>query len=517
MLPPVTAVVVLGLSTLSQATSLQIRASVQSSATCDSKFSWMNNKQNLSPCFLAAALTGPCLQGDFNISPLQPNSHYDPPTQSKGTATRCLCSWAAYNLYSACTACQNEVGILPWPSFRQDCPDNFISKDTLVFLLFQDVHLLTLGLDTGHQISRSQGIILSLSIPEPIDQRFDVNQARNISEQQRADLTGQPASSATASSDDKKSKTPTGAIVGGVVGGLAAVIGAVLAFWLIRRKRAPKFKGVQELDPGYHRQSLSEAQMGHKSVPNHSVSYTGSIYPTSASPPPETTGSPTVYTHNESMQSFSQFGAASAYTTPHSVPPSRYVQSPAPTMLTTVQNPAPEDIIQPFIFNQSQSQPSDSHSNGPTAPPRKGDLVVLNGNQRIAGPAVNRDESEDEDGPTSPNPPAYTQYPAASETSSVAAARREQRGHGHRPPQDRNGHSTDTLQTSVSSPSPWTSFGSGGVDSSMASSTVPFGIAAGEFGQMHTSTPPRPPMHQQATSSRRSILGRDEDDHVEVA
>ncbi|KAF9261984.1 hypothetical protein L218DRAFT_960948 [Marasmius fiardii PR-910] len=507
----------LSLPVISGATMLPSkRASVQSNATCASEFSWMYNRQNISPCWLAAALTGPCQQGDFNVPPLTPSNHYSPPSRASSTATRCTCSWAAYNLYSACTACQNEAGILPWPAYKQDCPSDYLSTDT-----YWPFDITISGNNTLPFYGGTDPSTWA-------DQRFDVQQARNITNQQHPDLTGRPPSS-NDSPKSTKSTTPVGAIAGGVVGGVTVLILAVLAFWWLRRKRNASRRngGVQELDPGYQRHSFSE--VAHKPVFNNSVSYTGSIHPTSTSLNP---ASPTVYTHNESVQSFSQFGSVSAYTTPHSPPPSRHVTSPAPTMQTTFPTAAPEDHIRPFVLGG----PSYSHSNsGHELPvsPRKGELVVLNPTQRVS-PSVNREEELGEEGYPFPNtataggnanstadPPAYTQYPAPSEASShnVATARRELHGHGHRPyPPEKENRSQDSTQSSNTSGTPWTSFGSGdAINTSMASSHVPFGVsrapAPGEFGQLSMQVQRTAPQRSQTI---RSVLD-DQEEHIEVA
>ncbi|KAG7086286.1 hypothetical protein E1B28_002250 [Marasmius oreades] len=501
MLLLLSSVTFLSLSVLSGATSLSSRASVQSNATCGAQYFWLYNHKSISPCWLAAAVTGPCQQGDFNVAPLQPDHHYDPPINA--TATRCLCSWAAYNLYSACTACQGEVGILSWPVYSQDCPSDYLSSTT-----YWPANFTITG---NNELPYYAGTNPSTWA----DQRFNVQQAMNITNQQHPDLTG-VSPSPTDSSTKNKSGTPVGAIAGGVVGGVAVLVLGALTFWYLRRKRnATKFKGVQELDPGYQRNSFSE--VAHKPLHNPSFSYAGSTFPTSTHP-----ASPTVYTHNESVHSFSQFGSVSAFTTPHSPLPSRYVTSPAPTMQTTFPTAAPEDHIQPFLISPTHLSQTHSHPDPPVTP-RKGDLVVLNPTQRIPGPPVNRDDESVEEGAVrgngvSADPPAYTQYPGNSESSShnVAAVRREQHGHGHRPyPAEKGNRSQDMTQSSATSP--WTSVGSGEtINNSATSSTVPFGISAGEFGQIRT--PQRSQTRLPPPNSGRSVIGDgDQDEHVEVA
>ncbi|KAF9259176.1 hypothetical protein L218DRAFT_875458 [Marasmius fiardii PR-910] len=87
---------------------IQIRNNVQSTAVCETDFVWTSNNQGLSPCFLLVAVSAPCIQGNSTIGPLPPGYQYEPPIKDRGTANRCTCSWAAYNLMGACTVCQGH-------------------------------------------------------------------------------------------------------------------------------------------------------------------------------------------------------------------------------------------------------------------------------------------------------------------------------------------------------------------------------------------------------------------------
>ncbi|KAJ8507548.1 hypothetical protein ONZ45_g10096 [Pleurotus djamor] len=92
-------------------------------ANCPAAFDWMQNSNGLSPCELAGYVRHACDQNTTSTStdvaplpPLQPNSSYPLPTSSNV----CTCSWAYYNLISACSACQG--GNVPaWTAYQRAC------------------------------------------------------------------------------------------------------------------------------------------------------------------------------------------------------------------------------------------------------------------------------------------------------------------------------------------------------------------------------------------------------------
>ncbi|KAF9261553.1 hypothetical protein L218DRAFT_869836 [Marasmius fiardii PR-910] len=125
----VTLTFALGLLSFARA-SLDSRGLVETNATCQENFEWAFSKQDLSPCFLLAAVSAPCYQGEFFAKALLPGNHYDPPLKAKGTVNQCSCSWAAYNLMMACTTCQGQTSsVSTWPSYRAECGD-LISNTT---------------------------------------------------------------------------------------------------------------------------------------------------------------------------------------------------------------------------------------------------------------------------------------------------------------------------------------------------------------------------------------------------
>ncbi|KAJ7223361.1 hypothetical protein GGX14DRAFT_657989 [Mycena pura] len=78
----------------------------QSEALCRPELGWADNTEGFSPCLLTAFVWGACFTGNGDVPALIPGDHYDNPNST--TANLCTCSWAAYNLISACTACQGQ-------------------------------------------------------------------------------------------------------------------------------------------------------------------------------------------------------------------------------------------------------------------------------------------------------------------------------------------------------------------------------------------------------------------------
>ncbi|EAU93622.2 hypothetical protein CC1G_02852 [Coprinopsis cinerea okayama7 len=164
-------------------------------ATCLPEFIWANNARGKSPCRMAAEVIAPCHGGRWFIPSLPPGGErfyrYDQPKGDE--ANTCSCSWAAYNLISACTACQGSPqSVRLWSDYKLFCPSQALNNDRI---------LSALG---------------------------------------KADV-------ALAQENRKANQRPIGIIVGGVIGGLLVLIaGIVLAFLLLRnhRKKIAKAQGI---------------------------------------------------------------------------------------------------------------------------------------------------------------------------------------------------------------------------------------------------------------------------------
>ncbi|KAK7019740.1 hypothetical protein VNI00_017980 [Paramarasmius palmivorus] len=492
---------VIGFPILASAAIFEPRA-IQTNATCGPDFGWMSNSGGLTPCQLSAHLMAACLQGDYIVPALQKGNHYNPPNSQENTINRCSCSWATYNLFSACTACQGLTeSISRWVAWQANCAGQLSTT------------YWPNGVPTPSNVRIPS--YAGTNASQWNDGTFNIEQAKNISDLHKPDL-GTTELTTSPSASPTSNKTPVGAIVGGVVGGLVVLVaGLGLAWWIMRRRRARQ--GVQELrhSPSFHTRSFSDITQKTMGPSVGYTSFTTFGGQTSASPPPV---SPTIYTHNDSHHSVSHFGSISAYTTPHQGTPSRHVTSPAPTTQTF----AREDIVQPFTISRSQ-----------TPQPRKGDEVVLDPYNRM--PGVNRaEDTEDSASEVSSgrrarmNPPAYTPHPSPSESShDVASARRERQGHGHRPyPREKGSQDTQTTA------SPWTSVGSRGVsDTTIApvapgslgmeimnatSGNVPGARSYGEFGQLRSAPAPGPTAGNRPRPTR-SVISDDQDDSVEIA
>ncbi|KAJ7636365.1 hypothetical protein FB45DRAFT_906459 [Roridomyces roridus] len=407
------------------------RRSEQTQALCGADFNWMTNSQNLSPCYLSAAVWGSCFTGNWNVPALTSGQQYDNPNAT--TANVCSCSWAAYNLLSACTACQGITGsVQNWAAYMGDC-GGFLT----------DAYFpANVTLPSGTAIPYWATINPTLWQ----DAHFNTGQAQGLAQQGKPDvIQGQTPPTA-----GHKSKTPIGAIVGGVVGGIAVlVLGGILAWWLLR-KPSPK-SGVQELDPaGVHPYMLPSILPAHgrslsdlsaKSTMNQAI---GSLSVITSQRPGTIYTTGTAHTHTGSVHSLSY--AASGQMSP------MRVVSPPPAIHLQTAREGQELRVEPFDIHTSRPQLVTRKTSETTITAYSGS----HGHETITGGL----------GPTTPiagpgeighrerlNPPAYSPY--ASPATSPEPT--EQVFHGVPPSPTRPplGHRTHPEKVSVDSQQSW--------------------------------------------------------------
>ncbi|KAJ7152569.1 hypothetical protein C8R46DRAFT_1121543, partial [Mycena filopes] len=163
----------------------------QTQAQCSDDYNWASNSRGDTPCLLTAKVWGSCFNGNWDVVALPKGDQYDNPNST--TANLCTCSWAAYNLISACTECQGLDSSVkqvsfpsPWAGYSGQCAS--FETDTY----FPS----NVTLPSGTAIPFWAGTNPSI-----------------------------------------RRKTPVGAIVGGVIGGLAVLaLGAAIAFWWLRKR-----------------------------------------------------------------------------------------------------------------------------------------------------------------------------------------------------------------------------------------------------------------------------------------
>lgn len=202
-------------------------------------WTWMDNARSMNPCETVAYLQGPCLGPTFEVKPLKSDTHYDPPSAGRGTANRCYCSWATYNLLSACTVCQgNQNGLLSWAQWNSvDCA-KYASTTNPWPPEFNNT------------------IADNVTFPnwaarDPTswnDERWNPAQASAVASTEFGDY---PLGTPTPTESSKSGGgSNAGAIAGGVVGGVIAVaIGIAIAVFLLCRAKRRKAELEKTRDP----------------------------------------------------------------------------------------------------------------------------------------------------------------------------------------------------------------------------------------------------------------------------
>ncbi|KAF7367650.1 hypothetical protein MSAN_00828600 [Mycena sanguinolenta] len=285
------------------AQSLDLR-SEQTQAQCSSDFDWAENSLKLTPCLLAAYVWGSCFTDNWNVPQLTQGNHYDNPNST--TANLCTCSWAAYNLLSACTACQGfDSAVLNWAAYEQNC--TYFLTNTW----FPD----NVTLPTGTAIPFWAGT-------DPTtwsDGRFNSAQAKLIAQENIPDYIQSPG----------PQKSNPSAFVGGVIGGVVVLIIGGVAFWFMRKRDQthPEEGGVRPYltRPQIHGRSLSDLSgriLGPRSMSMVNSHRPGTIYTTAG----------TMHTHTASVHSLPY---TSGYTSPvHPLSPPLPAQMSPPVSMS---------------------------------------------------------------------------------------------------------------------------------------------------------------------------------------
>ncbi|KAF9466912.1 hypothetical protein BDZ94DRAFT_1250076 [Collybia nuda] len=379
---------------------------IQTQAKCSNDFTWADNSKGEIPCLVAARIIGNCNTGNWNIPAVNSTSHYTPPDSAEKSSNPCTCSWATYNLLSACTACQGfDSSVFTWAGYMEKCNTKDLSS-------------------TGYPFSQVPFPPVT-SIPywamtDPHtwpNQKFDVTAAKALDDKNLPDIDGPPV---------KKTST-TGPIVGGVIGGLA-VIGLALgaAFFLKSRKMKQHRRGAvaSAYGPTHARKESNTSQLSQSSgtdmnLPYMRIQSPQSFATTQLSHPPMSPGS-TFHTRTGSVNSLSYFGSihnSAAYNTSPPPPPQRQLSPPIPL---SIHNPSanPEDIIVPFTLQpltNSQAEISRQGSSTNLADRKRADGSIVPVYDPPSAPpqAMISDEVAIPSASRRPkvNPPAYTPYP----------------------------------------------------------------------------------------------------------
>ncbi|KAF9463135.1 hypothetical protein BDZ94DRAFT_639058 [Collybia nuda] len=252
----------LELATLPSSLALQDPAAggSRTNASCSSDFNWARSSVGTSPCLIAAEVLGACNGGKWNLPSLLDDVDYAPPNVT--TANPCFCSWSAYNLLSACSACQgHEEHINDWTVYQLSCS--------------------LLGLSNTYFPKNISSPIL---IPywatlDPIkwpNHRFNITSARLLSSQKLNDTI--PRNPNWQSSMASPSAPPTSGLIGGVIGllgGLAGIIFAAdLVLYMIYRERRRRL-----VDNNYHVSNGQHHAIALISPPSHRRADTGITTP----------------------------------------------------------------------------------------------------------------------------------------------------------------------------------------------------------------------------------------------
>jgi len=402
-------------------------------AACFTQFSWMENSISQSPCYVAALLLGSCQSGSWHIPALGPNQQYGAPGPTN--STYCDCSWAVYNLLSACTACQGMDSIENWSPYSESC--GTFATNTYF--------------PTDKIIVPNNTLLPSWAAINPttwLGARFDVDQAQSIHNQGKPDINLSPTSTS------HKRSSNAGPIAGGVIGGLAAVAILAAIFVIARRRRRRRARGRTLVDPMpnlppqiIHGRSLSDSsqdttKMGYTTTHMPEIRHMGSspsISVSNGSANGSVVRNATVTSNNSLPYDLSIIGGP-ASASPSPPPPQPLMPSLSVAVAPTPAIPNLENVIDPYTAVPSPDAVSEKRRIDGTTPLRP---IYENEDGHQVGPSNQTSASRRRF-----NPPTYNESVASGESivmrnlPPAGAADPKRRGHGHQ-------SSSDTVESSA--------------------------------------------------------------------
>ncbi|KAG1747794.1 uncharacterized protein EDB91DRAFT_45008 [Suillus paluster] len=90
--------------------------------------SWTENNQSQTPCEVVQEVDNAC---SYTCATISPPSFEEASIPAGSNVTACTCSWASYNLFSACMFCASSSPLLvSWDEWIANCPTNLTSTTT---------------------------------------------------------------------------------------------------------------------------------------------------------------------------------------------------------------------------------------------------------------------------------------------------------------------------------------------------------------------------------------------------
>lgn len=195
--------------------------------------SWSVNTKGQSPCEVVQTVDNSCSPNTYGT--ISPPSSEDSFVPVGFNVTACTCSWASYNLLSACMFCATESpSLVSWDVWKTNCGN--LTSTTTYF-----------PWDAGKWLPSNESIIPYYASYNPSNYQggtFNETVAKGITTENNSNLNGSPITESSSSSSSSSSSTPVGAIVGGVVGGTVLVLLLCGFFFFIicqKRRRAAQF------------------------------------------------------------------------------------------------------------------------------------------------------------------------------------------------------------------------------------------------------------------------------------
>ncbi|KAG2134595.1 uncharacterized protein EDB93DRAFT_1107291 [Suillus bovinus] len=303
---------------------------------------WSVNTHQESPCDIVTTVYNSC--PNTTNTTISPSSSEDPFVPVSSNATLCTCSWASYNLLSACMYCAtNSPSLVSWDTWIKNC--NGLTSTTTYF-----------PWDSGIWLPSNTSIIPYYASYNPSNYSngtFDKSIATDLSDMSKPDLNGSPITSSSSSpTSGPSSEIPVGPIVGGVVGGMVLLILLCgFCFFIIfrKRRRAGKFP---------HKMTLPILNGSHFAVATQDSTIRTPLAPSGY---PQTsaamsTSSYAIRSNNipngPSVTSLHSLHIASPTSAGHAMPISPLAPHIAPALSDAA------DVITPFLAIQPSSRPS---------------------------------------------------------------------------------------------------------------------------------------------------------------